>query len=269
MKSKSKSNHGGNACTSLVLMAGAIFLSAPAMLAQSGNAKGTVNLAGIWSRNNGDGGNTGVGPDDGSPGFGFTMEEPKLQPWAEAIYKEVRKGVTNRLSGGLDEEDPSFYPFCMPEGMPRVYTTPSPFEIVQTPDRIVMLWEVNLQRRQIYTDGRKMPQGVPLSFLGTSIGKWDGDTLVAETTNLNNLTWVDNFGPPHSKALRVEERFRRTTQDKLQIDFLFDDPAAFVAPWKGKKVYRWMTDWNLLEYNVCEDHEREDYLQNGPSGTRQ
>ena len=90
--------------------------------------------------------------------------------------------------------------------------------------------------------------------MGHSIGKWDGDTLVADTIGVNDKTWLDPFGHPHSDALRIVERFRRVNHDRLEIEFALDDPKAFTKPWRGKKVFQWMQPgWEVLEHIVCEE----------------
>jgi hypothetical protein len=115
------------------------------------------------------------------------------------------------------------------------------------------------QVRRIYTDGRKHLEGAPLTFMGDSIGKWDGDTLVVETVGLNDLTWLDGLGHPHSDALRIVERIKRFDHDTLVIDFLFDDPKAYTKPWTGRKIYKSRPNWQIMEYILCEDHMKEEF----------
>jgi len=116
--------------------------------------------------------------------------------------------------------------------------------------------------RYIYTDGRPHPEGYPITFLGHSIGKWDGDTLVVDTINLDADTWIDGIGTPHSEELHVVERLRRAAQDTLEADFRFEDPKAYTRPWTGKKVFA------LAEpgYEVLEDVSCEEYLDLGKKG---
>ena len=148
------------------------------------------------------------------------------------------------------------HPYCMTPGFPRIYLRPSPMEIVQTRDRIYMLFEVDTVWRIIYMDGREHPEGAPLTFMGHSVGRWDGDTLVIETVGLNDQTWLDSMGIPHSDALRVEERIRRVG-DRLEMDLLFDDAKAYARPWRGKRSWELKPDWALMEYGVCNTDENE------------
>lgn len=220
-------------------------------------AKPASDLSGVW---------THAGPSaDGSPVMGFLWSngEPPMQPWAAAKYKALRQGTRNPGERGLEDFDAVMYPYCLPHGVPRVYTAPFPFEILQAPGRVTILYESNHQVRRIYTDGRKIPEGYPPSFMGFSSGKWEGDTLVVETTHLfalpDGLLWLDNVGHPHTDALRVVERFRRVNQDTLEIDFLFDDPKAYTKPWGGKKVFRLRPNWEIMEELICEDLPLKDF----------
>ena len=189
----------------------------------------------------------------------FAPEEPPLTPWAQELYKLARQGITNPTQQGRDEIDPILYPFCLFPGFPRIYLRPGALQIAQTPGAVYMFFDNYSQARRIYTDGRKHPEGPPPSFMGYSIGRWDGDTLVTDTVGFNDLTWLDSMGHPHSTALRVEERIRRVAQDTLEIEFLFDDPKAYTRPWKGKKLFELKPNWELMEYTICENPSGEDW----------
>jgi hypothetical protein len=124
-----------------------------------------------------------------------------------------------------------------------------------------MIFEGNKAARQIYLDGRDHPVGAPASFMGHSIGRWDRDMLVAETVQVNELTWLDGVGHPHTSALRIEERFRRIAPDKLEIYFRFDDSGAYTEPWGGKKEFELHNDWTMVEYGICIDQSQQEYLE--------
>jgi hypothetical protein len=199
------------------------------------------DLSGIWSRS------------DNSQNF--SPSAPPLQAAFKATYDENRRGVA-LPAGGLDELDPTIY--CLPHGMPRAMSSNSPFEIVQGPSQVVhVLFEQSYMQRRIYLDGRKLPENYPPTFMGFSTGRYDGDTLVVETVALNDLTWLDNSGVPHSDALRVTERMRRTGQDTMEIAFRFEDPNAFTRPWEGTKPYELKPHWGIMENTgYCEDRFR-------------
>jgi hypothetical protein len=116
-----------------------------------------------------------------------------------------------------------------------------------------MLFEYGHNIRQIFTDGRGHLQDAEPTWMGDSIGHWEGDTLVAETTGLNDKTWFGYGGQPHSDALRVVERFRRVDHDTLMIDITLDDPKAYTTPLHTQKKYILKPVWNIMEF-VCEDN---------------
>ena len=180
-----------------------------------------------------------------------------MQPWALEMYKANRAGVKDPLLQGLAPVDPFMY--CLPSGIPRSYTAPLPFEIVQVPGRVYMIFQTNPLPRYIYTDGRAHPEGFPSTFMGHSVGKWDGDTLVVDTVALDDTTWLDTVGTPHSDALHIVERIRRAAQSTLEIDFLFEDPKAYTRPWRGKKVFKLDPDWEMIPGVICEDRFKADF----------
>jgi hypothetical protein len=202
------------------------------------------------------------------PSFAFSTELPPMQPWAAEKYKAARAGRAPHEAGN-DELDPINYPYCLPYTFPRIMTAPFAFEIVATPEQIFMHFESDHMTRRIYLDGRKHLEGWGPTYLGTSHGKWDGDTLVVETDNilsLNRHAWLDGFGLPFTDALRVTERIRRPAQDTLQFDFVFNDPGTYTRPWTGRKLFQIKLDWDITEARICESHMREDFLRDMDGG---
>jgi len=176
----------------------------------------------------------------------FSPDEPPLQPWAAEKYKSVKPGYGPRATA--NSEDPILN--CQPPGVPRIMLIPFPMQIVQTPGEVVMLFEYDHYVRHIYLDRRSHPKELDSSWMGDSIGWWEGDTLVIDTAGLNDRTWLDQVGHPHSDALHVVERLRRTDRDTLQDDLTIDDPKAYKKPWTGRQVFTRRPAWHLLEY-VC------------------
>jgi len=125
-------------------------------------------------------------------------------------------------------------------------------EIIQLPGRVVMVFEYDHLVRQIFTDGRGHRDDLAPSWMGDSTGHWEGDTLVVETVNFNDKTWIDREGVPHSEQLRVVERIRRLEDDSLQIDITIEDPVALMEPWVGQRTYR-RVDWDIEEF-MCMDN---------------
>ena len=116
-----------------------------------------------------------------------------------------------------------------------------------------MLFEYDHFVRQIFTDGRQHPQDLNSSWMGDSIGRWDGDMLVVDTVGFNDKTWLDQVGHPHSDALHLVERIRRVNHDAMTIDITIDDPKAYTKPWVAHFIYDLKPDWNIGE-EVCEDN---------------
>src|SRR5207253_3904894 len=177
--------------------------------------EGKPDLAGVWM------------PEDqkffGNLATGLKPEDVVLQPWARALQQQ--------RTDNLHSDDPLGR--CLPHGVPRINTNGLfPFKIVQTPGLVVILYEQLNLFRQIFTDGRKLANDVNPTWLGYSTGKWDGDTLVIETTGLNGKAWLDTQkGRPASDALHVTERFHRKDFGTLEVVATIDDPKAYTKPW--------------------------------------
>ena len=130
---------------------------------------------------------------------------------------------------------------------------PFPMQIVQLPGQVMMVFEYDHFVRFIDLERRRHPKELSPSWMGDSIGHWEGDSLVVDTVGLNDKTWLDQVGHPHSDALRVIERIRRPDHDTLVDDITMDDPKAYVKPWNGQQVFTLKRGWHLLEY-ICEDN---------------
>ena len=180
--------------------------------------------------------------------YALMADEPPMTPWAEAKFKE------NKPSFGPNQQEESNDPTysCVPNSVPRVYAAvQAGMQIVETPGRTLMLFGRNL--RQIYTDGRQHPPGLRPLWMGHSIGKWDGDTFVVDTVDLNDRNWLDRMGHPHSDKLHVIERFRRTDYNTLLLDITIDDPVAYTRTWNAtQRTFRLLTDARAVEA-ICED----------------
>ena len=142
----------------------------------------------------------------------------------------------------------------MPSGFPSGMLYILPIQIVQNTKYIVITPELQHASRIIPIDGRPHREGLEPSYYGDSVGKWDGDTLVIDTIGLNDKTWLDSDAHPHTEAMRVTERVRRTDHDTLQFDVTIDDPKAYTKPWTGQKIFKLQSGWQIMEH-VCEDNE--------------
>jgi hypothetical protein len=167
------------------------------------------------------------------------------QPWAAALVRE-RTGQDGR-------DDP--VGFCQPGGAVRILTYPPYRKIIQLPELVVILSERDVTYRQLFVDGRPLPEDPDPTFNGYSTGRWDGDTLVVQTNGLRDGTWLDRNGSPMSDAAKMTERFRRVSYGRLEIDLTIDDPKAYTRPWTVTLRQRIVVDTELLDYH-CNDNEK-------------
>ena len=190
------------------------------------DVKGRADLSGVWMR-----------PDTGR----LQNEPPPYTPAALARHQELR----NRI--GID--DPMGR--CLGPGVPRSWTLPAPFKIIQLPDEIVVLYEFLNGIRTIPTNGGAHPDEEP-RFYGTSVARWEGDTLVIDVRNFNGKTWLGNGATHHSDQLTIIERLRRTGPGSLSYEATLTDPVVFTKPWTIRHVFELRPDERIREY-VCEE----------------
>ncbi len=175
-------------------------------------------------------------------GFSVRPEGPvTLKPGAEK-YK-----VGEDYGGDLGEH-------CLPPGVPGATQQPYPLQIVQTPNLVVILYEAYHLFRVIPTDGRPHPKDLDPTWMGNSVGHWEGDTLVVDVTGFNDKTAVDIYR--HTTAYHVIERYRRTAYDKIQYEATIEDPNVFAAPWKEAGIMQLHPEWQLQEY-ICEENNHD------------
>jgi len=169
----------------------------------------------------------------------------QMLPWAQKFYDNV--------DATLSKDDPEA--LCIPPGLPREEATPFPFQIYQLPDRLVFVYEGGAHMwRIVYTDGRKHSTDATdyPSFLGESIGHWEGDTMVVDSIGFKNGTWLDAAGHPHTEKLHVVMRYDRTSLDNLHIAATIEDPETYVKPWTTSWNIHWMAGITPLEY-ICQE----------------
>ena len=197
--------------------------------------------------------------------YAFSGDEPPMTAWAQERFKATKPSFGPRaVEDSNDPVNPTTVNAtgCFPPGVPRIYLHPFPMEIIQTPGRVIMFFEFSHFVRQILTDGRPHNTDLGATWMGDSIGAWEGDTLVVDTTGFNDKTWIDRAGHPHSDALHVVERIRRTERNTLQNDITITDPKAYTRPWGGSIRFELKPDWHITEM-VCEDNVNFDqFLKN-------
>jgi len=168
--------------------------------------------------------------------------EIPYQPWAVPRKKENAEQWVK-----LDPEIKCYMP-----GVPRATYMPYPFQIVQTPSHILIAYEFAGANRTVYMDSK--PESPVDTWMGHSIGRWEGDTLVVDVTSFNDQTWFDRAGNFHSEALHVTERYTRAGPDTLQYEATIEDPKVFTRPWKiSMPLYRRLEkNAQLFEYKCVE-----------------
>ncbi len=145
---------------------------------------------------------------------------------------------------------------CLPFGIVERHTHQTFRNIVQTPGLFLILNEYNASYRQIFTDGRPLPEDPQPSFDGYSIGKWDGDTLVVQTSGFKDGIWLDAYGDPMTDQPKITERFRRVDFGHLQIELTVDDPGAYTKPWTVTLHQVLAPDTDLIDY-ICLENEKD------------
>src|SRR4029079_17612763 len=148
-------------------------------------------------------------------------EAVPFQPWAEALFK-------TRVADNA-KDDPTSN--CIVGGVPRSDFVPYPFKIIETPGLVTILYEAVHSYRQIFTDGRTLPKDPNPAWIGYSVGRWDGDVFVVESSGFNDNVWLDNAGRPATEQLKVTERFVRKNFGQMEIEVTIDDPKAYTKPW--------------------------------------
>ncbi len=131
-----------------------------------------------------------------------------------------------------------------------------PFKIIETPGLVIVLYEAFSLYRQIFTDGRELPKDPNPSWLGYSVGKWEGDTLVVDSIGFNDKTWLDQLGYPHSDALHVTERFHRRDLGHMELQITIHDPKMYTKPWTISEDPHLLADTELLEF-ICNENNRD------------
>lgn len=214
---------------------------------------GKPDLSGIWqaaAEPRGQGGLYGLGESPNSKYFrdilsDFKPAEAPLTPaGAELLRRHSQPGAFNPTLN------------CLPDGVPHADLLPEPFKIIQTPGETLFLYEVETLFRQIYTDGRKHPADPAPAWLGYSVGRWEGDTLVVETMGFNDLSWLDARGHGHSEDMRVEERFHRRDFGHMDVTVTVTDAKTFTQPVTIQFVEELLPDTDVFEH-ICLENERD------------
>ena len=195
---------------------------------------GTPDLSGIWEHLN-------------SRTTAYYLDGIRIpwQPWAEALFKQRR----------ADNEKDNPESRCLPRGLPKADAFDL-HKIVQVPGLVVVLYEYQTTFRQIFTDGRQLPKDPNPTWMGYSVGHWEGGTLVVESNGFNGKAWLSGRGNPATDALRLTERIRRRDFGHMDIQITVDDPKAYMKPWTAELHPELIPDTELLEF-VCNENEKD------------
>ena len=198
------------------------------------------DFSGVWERAGGRGGGQGT----------------PLEPTAE--YAAIRQANVDR--GAEDNETAN----CLPPGMPGIMGQPYPMEFLMTPGKVTIVIEAYTQVRHIYTDGRDLPEDPDPLFFGTSVGRWEGETLVVESVGFSPLTQIAR-DLPHSGNMRILERFELQGPDTMTIETTIFDPEALASPYTTSTTLARHRDWTIAEY-ICEENNRNFVDADGRAG---
>ena len=169
-----------------------------------------------------------------------------LTPFAAELLK-------TRVAGN-SKDNPEAH--CLPMGIIQLHTQGAPRKYVQTPRELIILYEASAERREIFTDGRALPADDPQPWWnGYSVGRWDGDTLVVESSSFRDGGWLDIMGSPLTDAARITERFRRPAFGRMEIDITIEDKKAYTKPFTVRVNQQLMLEEELIEF-VCLENQR-------------
>jgi hypothetical protein len=213
---------------------------------------GDPDMSGIWERYRGFGADIENDDPNAPPqatffDLGSNIEEGlPYTEWAKQL-KEAR--MADNMKDNPDA-------LCLPIGHMQLHQHPQPHKIIQTPDLIVMIWESNGGLRQVFMDGRSLPDNDPLPWwYGYSVGRWEGNTLVVETTGFRDDVWLDVNGSPLTVTGKITERFTRDTYGHMNVDVTIEDPQAYTQPFTVRVEHGIMLDTNLIEF-ICNENEQ-------------
>lgn len=213
-------------------------------------ADGRPDLSGIWQSSQLDINN-------------FTLEGEERTAQRRAANRGGGLPYTaealQRVRALTEADDPMLR--CVPRGIPRQVGNPNPLQIVQTPGQIVILYEAEHRFRVLPTDGRPHPGDWFPTFMGDSVGSWEGDTLVVDVIGFNDDTWLDALGTVHSENLHVVERYQLSDADTLQYEATVEDPGVLAAPWTKTVVLKRRPAGERIRESICIDTQDYQYFQ--------
>lgn len=197
--------------------------------ASSGTAQKVPDLSGVWAIAAG-----GVSWDPADPA-GAKPDKLPMTPWARKLFNDAKPPFG--ANGTFDNPNDPAQEYCDSPGMTRLYDYPWQFTIIQTPQNVFLLFEY-FHTWRVVAMNQPHPKDLDPTWLGDSVGRYEGDALVIDTVGFNDKTWLDMVGHPHSDKLHTVERLRRIDHNTLQLELTVDDPKAYPKPFTAKKTFQ-------------------------------
>ena len=198
------------------------------------------DLSGIWGRN----------------GIALSSEVPPMTAWGKAKYETAKPGMGPRAVPLGN--DPMM--ICDPLGYPRWLNYNYGMEFANLPGRTLQFFEVYHTYRTIWTDGRPLPKDPEPHWLGYSVGRWEGDAFIVESSGFDDRSWLDTQGHQHSEEMKVVETYRRAAYDTLDVTLTINDPKAYTQPWITKATVKLSAGTEMGEY-FCVPSDEDTYLK--------
>ena len=225
---------------SSVLHAQTVAPTPSAMKQESGKVSRVPDFSGSWSVV---GGTPSWDPSDPR---GTKPDQLAMTPWAMERFKAARPPFGANAT--FDAVNDPVQKYCDPPGITRLYEYPWQFSLIQNAGVMYILYEFTGLWRPIWLD-REHPKNPDSTWMGDSIGRYEGNTFVVDTVGLSDKTWIDQVGHPHSDALHLIERLRRVDQDSLEVTVTFDDPKAYTKPFTGQRIFKHSS--SPMEVTLC------------------
>jgi hypothetical protein len=215
-------------------------------------ASGKPDFTGIWISDRTEEGEETISDASSLPS-GFQMANFGVSMPDGLPYRAWLEPLVAERTANLAIDDPHIR--CLPDFFLRAYGLPHMLKFVHTPDLLVVLDEMNAGYRQVFTDGRALPDEPSPSWQGYSSAKWSDDTLVVDTIGIRNGTWIDWNGSELTEAAKVHEEIRRVDFGHMEIKVTVDDPKAYTKPWSVTLRQRVVVDAELID-EVCLENEQ-------------
>jgi hypothetical protein len=197
---------------------------------------------------------------DGKPDLSGVWDRPFVMDMTESGPNQQGMKELPFTPGGLAEwknynpDNGDSSGACLPFGLVRSVNSPMPMQIIQNTKYLSLNFEVDNWFQVVPIDGRPHRKQIP-TWGGDSVGHWEGDTLVIDSTNFNGKTLLDTAGHPQSDQLHVIQRWTRTDLGHVAFEITVDDPKTYSKPWKNTRVFTLRTDWEIMEYS-CEENNK-------------